>query len=358
MTTQFVSCALKLRLRPAQERMLNRWLWHLTGVYNWALRRIELQANDKLYPGYYDLSALVNGHSRKIGIPSNTLTMTIRTAHDAWRRCFKRWARRPRLKGNRNRLNSIPFRGEIARVGHNRIQLHGLGAVKFHEQDIPPGRMKSARIIRRASGWYLVLVIEGQPKAIPHVSDESVGIDPGFSALVTLSTGEKVEHPRELQRSAIRLGQAQRGGRAKLAARLLERQANQRKDRNHKLSRRLVSENAVIAWSKDNHRAIARSFGKSVTSAAHAELEVMLAAKSSFCGRRFVAVSSRNSTKLCGSCGSLSGPSGYAGLKVREWRCACGALHDRDVNAAVNTLTFALGMSDELAGDGQSGTVR
>lgn len=38
-------------------------------------------------------------------------------------------------------------------------------------------------------------------------------------------------------------------------------------------------------------------------------------------------------------CGSLSGPSGFAGLKVRAWVCAdCGTAQDRDVNAALNTL--------------------
>ena len=30
-----ISCTVKLKLRPAQERILTRWLWHLTGVYNW-----------------------------------------------------------------------------------------------------------------------------------------------------------------------------------------------------------------------------------------------------------------------------------------------------------------------------------
>lgn len=39
-----IQCQLKLKLRPSQERVLNRWLWHLTGVYNWALKKIERDA--------------------------------------------------------------------------------------------------------------------------------------------------------------------------------------------------------------------------------------------------------------------------------------------------------------------------
>jgi putative transposase len=193
----------------------------------------------------------------------------------------------------------------------------------------------------------LCLFIEANPKPIPLSGAGEVGIDPGFLSLVTLSTGEKIEHPRELQRTAVRLAQAQRGNRKRLAARLLERQADQRKDRNHKLSRRLVAENALIAWSRDSHRAIARTLGKSVTSAAHGQLRSMLAYKCRAGGRRFVEVSNRYSTVTCGVCGARSGPSGYAGLKVRQWRCGCGAELDRDCNAAENTLRAARGMRVE-----------
>ena len=33
---------LKLKLNRAQEQKLETWLWHLTGVWNWAVRKIEL----------------------------------------------------------------------------------------------------------------------------------------------------------------------------------------------------------------------------------------------------------------------------------------------------------------------------
>jgi transposase len=129
---------------------------------------------------------------------------------------------------------------------------------------------------------------------------------------------------------------------------LQERLANQRKDRNHKLSRRLVADHQTLAWSKDNDKALARMFGKSVASAGHAQLRGMLAYKCTASGRQFLEVPSKNSTRTCSACGAFTGPTGYAGLSVRQWMCtACGADHDRDVNAAVNTLIAGVGITLE-----------
>ncbi|MHB1544117.1 MAG: zinc ribbon domain-containing protein [Gammaproteobacteria bacterium] len=52
---------------------------------------------------------------------------------------------------------------------------------------------------------------------------------------------------------------------------------------------------------------------------------------------------SKYSTKTCSVCGCLSGPTGRDGLVVRDWRCkGRGTHHDRDVNAAQNTLILGL----------------
>jgi putative transposase len=339
---------LKLRLNVAQEAQLQTWLFQLTGVWNWAIRKIEQDGHDGIYYTPKAFHNLLADHGKKLGIPSHTLQGLLDTAYTAWQRCYKKLAKKPKLKGRRNKLTSIPFPDPFKAPDGTRIHIPGIGHVRFHSQDIPQGRLKSGRIIRRASGWYLCLFIDAQLQAIPHVADGQIGIDPGFSHLLTLSTGEKIPHPHELRQTAYRLGQAQRGGRKHLTARLQERLANQRKDRNHKLSRRLVADHQTIVWSKDNDKGLARSFGKSVASAAHAQLRGMLAYKCTASGRQFLEVPSRFSTKTCSACGSLSGPTGYTGLSVRQWQCAdCGSAHDRDVNAAINTLHAGVGTTHE-----------
>ncbi len=345
-----IQTQLKLRLTKTQESALNEWLFMLTGVWNWAIRKIELDAGGGFFHTPKGFQNLLANHGKKLGIPSHTLQGTLLTAHEAWRRCFKGLAKKPRLKGVRNKLNNIPFPDPLRRTDGNRIPVPGLGRIRFHKQDIPEGCIKCGRMVKRTSGWYLCLFIDAAPKASPATGHGQVGIDPGYNHLLTLSNGEKIAHPRELERQEKHLAQAQRGGNKRLVSRLHERIRNTRRDRNHKLSRRLLSENAVIVFSADRIKSLQRTFGKSVASIGHHQLRRMLAYKCTQSGRRYIEVDSHHSTRTCSACGALSGPAGYAGLSVRTWACsACGAEHDRDVNAAVNTLMAGLGPSLEEA---------
>lgn len=321
----------------------------LTSIWNWSIHKIENDAQGGIYYTPKVFHNLLAGTSKTLGIPSHTIQGMLSLAHQSWQRCFKKLAKKPRLKGNRNRLSSIPFPDPIGAPANNKIKVPGLGMVRYHKQALPKGKIKQGRIVRRASGWYLCLFIDAEPNTIPITGNGVIGIDPGYKHLLTFSTGEKVDHPRELQRNLKRLGQAQRGNDNQLAARVQEKIANQRKDRNHKLSRRLVSENAVICFSKDNLRGLSRAgFGKSVASAGHGQLRGMLAYKSRAGGRRYLEPDSPGSTRTCSICGARTGPQGRAGLSVREWVCtACGTHHDRDINSAVNTLIAAVGTTVE-----------
>lgn len=343
-----IQVQLKLRPTDRQERILNRWLWHLSGLWNWTIKKIEHDAKGGIYHTPFGLKAVIKGHGRKIGLSQDALDGTVSTAHAAWQRCFKKLARKPRLKGRRNRLNSIAFCHGRPFIRDNRVSIPVLGRIRFHRQFIPAGHVGQMRIAKRASGWYLYLSIQAEPEPIPQLAVGSIGIDAGFRSLLTFSDGEKVAHPRELEATAERLAQAQRGGAKRLAARLNEKITNQRKDRNHKLSRKIIAKNQLIVFSADHHQSIKRRFGKSVTSSGHAQLRSMLAYKSRAGGRQYIEVSPVNSTKTCSNCGALSGPSGLRKLAVRQWTCSeCGTLHDRDVNAAINTLNVGAGMALE-----------
>lgn len=338
---------LKLRLMKKQEATLDAWLWNLTGLYNFAIKRIGNDAQDKIYHSEFECKNWIADHSKRMEIPSHTMQGTLKQAYNAWQRCFKKIAKKPKLKGQRNKMNSIPFPDPVRKPKGNRIGLPGLGKVRFHKQELPQAKIKCGRIVKRVSGWYLCLWLDCDNVFPVQDTEKAVGIDPGFKTLLTLSDGTKIENPRELRKGAERLAQAQRGGHKKLAARLQERQANRRTDRNHKISRKLVEQYKTICYSDDNFKGMARKFGKSVTEAGLGDLIGKIAYKSKICGRNLIAVNSKYTTMTCSSCGSINGPTGLAGLLVRHWECGCGAVHDRDINASINVLNAGLGISLE-----------
>jgi putative transposase len=70
----------------------------------------------------------------------------------------------------------------------------------------------------------------------------------------------------------------------------------------------------------------------------------MLEYKAAWYGRTLVVVDRWfPSSKLCSDCGVLQET---MPLHIRQWTCAaCGAVHDRDVNAAKNVLAAGLAES-------------
>ncbi len=338
-----IQIQLKLRLAPKQVKQLDSWLWNLTGVWNWSIKKIGADARDGIFYSRFDFQTLLAGHGEKLGIPSHTLQGILVQAYTSWDRCFKRLAKKPKFKGQRNKLCSMPFPDPIKAPVGNHVKLPGMGSVRFHKQVIPNGKIKCGRIVKRASGWYLCLIIDSERRPISRISNGRIGIDPGFNHLLTLSTGEKIAHPREMEAAEGRIAQAQRGRNKVLVARLYERCANRVKDRNHKLSLRLVQQNAFIAFSADKHSAVAKRFGRSVSSSSHYQLRQMLAYKSRSGGSEYVEVEPQFSTMTCSACGARNGPTGLTGLAVRNWKCGCGAEHDRDINAAINTFNSGAG---------------
>ena len=91
-----------------------------------------------------------------------------------------------------------------------------------------------------------------------------------------------------------------------------------------------------------------RRLARAIFDAAWGELRGMLEYKCAWYGRELVIVDRWfPSSRLCSACGtSIETMS----LGVREWRCECGAIHDRDVNAARNILSA--GRAAAVCGDG------
>ena len=102
---------IKLQMTKAQQNECVRWLYHLASVWNWALRKIELNAKDKVYFSKIEFRNLLANHGEKLGIPSHVLRGILCTAYDAWQRCFQKLGGKPRLKGVREQAKPHSFSG-------------------------------------------------------------------------------------------------------------------------------------------------------------------------------------------------------------------------------------------------------
>jgi putative transposase len=114
--------------------------------------------------------------------------------------------------------------------------------------------------------------------------------------------------------------------------------ADARREFHHQTSTRIIRENQTVVVEDLAVKGLARPrLAKSLHDAGWSQFTGMLEYKAKLYGRTFVR-SDRffPSSKLCSACGTIAGA---MPLTVREWTCACGALHDRDINAAINILT-------------------
>ena len=129
--------------------------------------------------------------------------------------------------------------------------------------------------------------------------------------------------------------------------------ARSRLDLNRKIASKLADENQAVALEDLTVKNLIRT--RSAKSFSDAGLGGLKAAIAAACEREGVAltlVDPAYTTQACSMCGVVGGPKGLEGLNVREWKCVCGALLDRDYNAALNVLLLAGGHSERLNGLG------
>ncbi|MGJ5831773.1 RNA-guided endonuclease InsQ/TnpB family protein [Streptomyces ossamyceticus] len=295
------------------------------------------------------------------------LQQSLRDAETAYRNFFaslkgtRKGARigPPRCKSRKDARQSIRFtanaRWSITRSG--RLNLPKIGAVKVQWSRTLPSTPTSVTVIKDAAGrFFASFVIDTDPAAdqarMPE-TDRTIGIDLGLTHFAVLSDGTKIDSPRFLRRAEKKLKKAQqelsrkqKGSRNRAKARLKVARAHAkvtdaRREFHHQLSTKLISENQGIAVEELSVAGLARTrLAKSVHDAGWASFISMLEYKAQRYGRTLVTIGRFTPTsRTCSTCGVVDGPKP---LNVRKWTCAaCGVVHDRDVNAAINVKTAA-----------------
>lgn len=145
----------------------------------------------------------------------------------------------------------------------------------------------------------------------------------------------------------------------KRVARIHAKIADARTDALHKVTTMLADENQVLCMEDLNAKGMVRNhhLAKAVSDASFGEFARLLEYKCAERGRTLVKVGRfYPSSKTCSACGHRLDA---LPLSVRVWDCpACGAHHDRDVNAARNILAEGKRVLSNTEGTaGHAGTV-
>ena len=292
-------------------------------------------------------------------IPRTILDQCLRDQDRAFANFFAKRARYPKFK-KRSSGASVRFRMDYRYVfssyrAGKLLKLTGLGELDVRWSRIPSGCPKMVTVSRDACERYFVSFMTEEEITQAAPSAKSIGVDVGLKDVIVTSDGEKSGNPRYLRKHQRRLKLAQRRLSRKRkgssrwqkqrqrVARIHARTSDARKDFLHKQTTQLVRDHGAIAIEDLNVKGLARTrLAKSMHDAALGELRHQLEYKCRWHGRALlVADRFAPTSKTCSSCGTVQAE---MPLRIRDWTCPdCGAVHDRDVNAAINVLMFATG---------------
>lgn len=248
------------------------------------------------------------------------------------------------------------------KVGDRYIRLPKIGKVKavVHRRPNESWKLKSATVLQSSDGnFWCSILFEYEEEIVPVCADtdKAIGLDYKSDGLYCDSNGNIASRHKFYRKTQTKLAKAQRKLSRKMGNKkgetrsnnFLKQQkhvnkihrhiANQRNDFLHKRSTEIANRYDVVAVEDLNMRSLSnKGFGngKATMDNGYGTFLNMLEYKMNRKGKYFVKVDRfYASSQTCHVCGCVDPK--VKDLSIRKWVCsACGAVHDRDVNAAIN----------------------
>jgi putative transposase len=324
-----------------QQAVAANQVWNYCVAYQRDIQRRYLAGGpSRRWPTTFDLHNLTSSTSVELGIPAETINEVCRVFVNA-RNSLRKYPRFRSSFGTRRSLGWIPFKVKTRRVQGNQVRFNKRD-YRFWEGGRPvPASAKGGCFVEDARGrWYICFQVE-VAEAAPATRAE-IGIDLGLKSLAACSDGTLIRAERVYRRHETALGIAQRSHNKRRVRAIHAKIANLRRDFLHKTSIVIARENSLIVVGNVSAAQLQQTkMAKSVSDAGWSMFRNMLRYKASRHGARYIEADERFTSQTCSRCGVIprSSPKGMGALGIRRWECsACGSVHDRDVNAAINIL--------------------
>ncbi len=268
----------------------------------------------------------------------------------------------PKFKSRKNGIGSFRLTGAI-RVENDRIKLPRIGWLRLKEHGYIPTdgiHILSVTVSESVGRWFVSVQCR-QEIEVTQATGESVGVDLGIKDLAVTSDGARFENPKPLKKAQAKLKRLQReisrrkkGGKnrektRKKVAKVHQRIANIRRDSLHKATSAIVAkpkpdserpsmivlEDLNVSGMLANH-----CLAQAISDVGFAEFRRQLEYKSVWYGSELMLADRFfPSSRLCRHCGCINSE---LKLSDREWTCDCGAVLDRDLNAALNLKSLTV----------------
>lgn len=355
----------KFRLRPTkkQARLMQatldecRWLYNRlledrNNAWNEKHRGLTYMRQSQMLPVYKSLRPSLEGvYSQVLQNVAVRLDLAFKSF---FRRCKAGGTPGfPRFRG-KDRYDSFTYPQSGFRLEGKEIKLSKIGSVRIILHREIEGKIKTCTISRKGEKWFVCLVVEFEPQALPK-STEAVGIDVGLYSFATLSTGETIPNPRFFRKEEKALAKAQRRfsklkdkhgtlerkKAKKVVTRVHERIANRRHNFVHQESRRIVNRFGVIFVEdlRVNRMLHLHCLAKSISDAAWSMFFGFMGYKAEWAGRHYDPQNPAYGSQDCCICHHRQ----KMPLGERTYVCpCCGNVIDRDHNAANNYLALGL----------------
>ena len=360
--------AYRVRLYPTQEQevLINKTFGCVRLVWNTLLdKNIKGFENEgKAWKQDYNTTELKDSFEFLNEVSAASLQQKARDLKETYSQWFMSVIGKRKIKIGYPKFKSKKFSKDSYRLPNqkfsiyqdlNLIRLEKIGKVKCKLSDTIPEDVKfiSVTVSKTKSNKYYASVVVEQDKKFLPLTGKKIGIDLGLKDLMTLSNGVVIKRSNFLRESQSKIKKAQQHlsrkskdskryekQRIKLA-KLQEKVANKREWFTHNITKAIIKNYDVVCVETLDVKSMqgsVKNINRTIAEVSLYEVVRQLEYKCLFYDKTFVKVDKYfPSSQLCSCCGEKNKE--IKNLKIREWTCSkCGAMHHRDVNAAINIL--------------------